>query len=108
MANDIEFYSIAEVLKELEISSEQLNDLLKSGRLKPVRHNDRVKFKSDDVEKIREELSQTNQVKVQESHYYSWQQVLCQLQLEPEELEKMVEQGDIKVYEDREDKGYSG
>lgn len=53
----IELYTFGEAVQMLGISSNGLNDIIMSGRLVPVRHQGRLKFRKLDLERVKVELS---------------------------------------------------
>ena len=88
----IELYTFGEVAKALGIKSVELNDIIMDGRLKPVRHQGRLKFKKHDVEKLKKSIQNKN--------LYSWDEVLRELQFDHDELKATVRNGELQVYEE--------
>lgn len=84
----IQLYTFGEVIKILGVSSKDLNKMIDSGKLRPVRHKGRLKFKKADVESL-----------MSSREFYSWDQALTELQMEKEELQRLIDDGEIQIYQ---------
>ena len=90
----IELYTFGEIIKLLGITSNELNVLIDTKKLKPVRHQGRLKFKKDDVEILKREREKP-------VDRYSWDEVLRELQIEEEELQRMVSEGEVQIFQEQ-------
>ena len=79
-----DFCTFEEVLKELQVEPEALNKWLESGELRPTVHGGGLKFRGSEVENIKKQLAPSQQ-------RYSRNQVLNILQLEPSELQDLID-----------------
>ncbi|BBM81840.1 helix-turn-helix domain-containing protein [Candidatus Uabimicrobium amorphum] len=97
-------YTFGEVKEKLGITSKELNDLMASSQLNPVRHEGSLKFQQADVERIKkqkdhEHLLRGNQPSG-DKKYYSWDEALTKLQIENEDLQRFIEDGDIQAHQE--------
>lgn len=105
MAEKITLYTFGELVKELGISSNEANDLIASGELKPVRHKGRLKFKKVHVDKLKkdreEKLAMAMKALQQKSEeqYYTWQEVLKELQTDDDGIQQWIDAGEFQTYE---------
>jgi excisionase family DNA binding protein len=123
----IELYTFSEVVKALEISSNELNEMILTEKIRPVRHQGRLKFKKLDVDSLKNSLPKkpvkpaTAPVLVpselaippsiahprtvsldifkEEKEFYSWEEAEREMQLSKSELEKLVSEQNLPVYE---------
>lgn len=101
-------YTFGEVIKVLGITSSELNELMGSQKLIPVRHEGRLKFKQEDVEKLKNNAHMVSHSQSEEGEaFYSWNEVLIKLQIEKEELQRFIEDGDIQAHKDGENIKFS-
>ena len=84
----VELYTFGEVVKLLGVDSNQVNQLIQAGKLKPVRHEGSLKFKKSDIDALQSpaKISPAKELEQQEKVKYSWDDVLRELQIEDQEL----------------------
>ena len=97
-------YTFGEVKEKLGITSKELNDLMASNELNPVRHEGSLKFQQADVERIKKQRDHAHLLchnnSSEQKKYYSWDEALTKLQIENEELQRFVEDGDIQAHQE--------
>lgn len=127
----IELYTFSEVVKALEIDSNELNELILAEKIRPVRHQGRLKFKKVDVDNLKKTLPKREPKPAKpvtapiptpvveqppsapstpgffaslglfnhEKEFYSWDEAQLEMQLSKQQLEKVVSEQAIPVYE---------
>lgn len=97
-------YTFGEVKEKLGITSKELNDLMASNELNPVRHEGSLKFQQADVERIKKQRDHAHLLchnkSSEQKKYYSWDEALTKLQIENEELQRFIEDGDIQAHQE--------
>ena len=61
MADKEEFISLEKALKELRLKEEELKRLVSEGEIRAFRDADKMKFKRDDIEKLKQDTGKTLQ-----------------------------------------------
>ncbi len=99
----VELYTFGEVVKLLGVDSNQVNQLIQAGKLKPVRHEGSLKFKKSDIDALQSpaKISPAKELEQQEKVKYSWDDVLRELQIEDQELKELISDGEIQVYKEQ-------
>ena len=128
----IELYIFGEVVNFLGISSNELNELIMSAKLVPVRHQGRLKFKKADVDLFKQTFVRDRKAEPKpvpagettpsdnsqeekpltlldpsrqvkpESEFLTWQEAIAELQISDQALQQLTEAGQLDVYEGRE------
>ncbi len=91
-----EVYTFGEALKMLGVTSNEFNDLIANKKIVPVRHEGRLKFKKQDIDRILNPQAHS-QEPVEKEKFYNWDEALTMLQIEDEDLRNLVEDGDIPI-----------